>query len=440
MKKNIIYISILFISLFMFSNVKAAELSCCYSTDSSNVDCHANSKEYTNDTTMIVKITQNNNDFETPATYLYRDKSGYDTIGENFSTNKLKFLKNALNENDFKTFILNNGTCPKYAVLYYGKSKVNGKSQGTTFKYWFSSGKTVTSSIQKMMEEKNEYVILTETKGNKINFKEESSNSESTNVKENKTFKDATTNYTVDECKKNKPTVTKNYSDNKCNGLYRISFYDEGNDPGIDEGTTYEKVEYNLGTTTYKDSNGHKLYIKENSGNVNIIFSNGNYDNEVLLYSYSGGYNTAFKDKHNYVWYLDVRTNDLKFSSHNRIRISINYDSEYTTNVGYGEKTSGCNIFGPEDGKFRKYIKWAVTLIRYAVPLLIVVFGITDYLGALFSGEEKNMKEAQKKVIMRVVIGIIALLIPALIKLLVNLSGIIFNTGIDSGDIFCDFL
>ena len=137
-----------------------------------------------------------------------------------------------------------------------------------------------------------------------------------------------------------------------------------------------------------------------------------------------------------------VNTATVTFDGGSDITGNLKTSTCGSANVEKQSRTysSGCEMFGGEDSATRKLIKWAISIIRYAIPIIIVIFGITDYLGALFSGEEKNMKEAQKKVIMRVVIGIIALLVPALIKLLVNLSGIVFNTGINSGDIFCDFI
>jgi hypothetical protein len=77
-------------------------------------------------------------------------------------------------------------------------------------------------------------------------------------------------------------------------------------------------------------------------------------------------------------------------------------------------------------------------MIRYAIPVLIFVFGITEYLKILLSGEEKEMKEAQRRVILRIVIGLVALVFPSILKLLINLSGLV--TGTSSGDVFCNLI
>lgn len=105
------------------------------------------------------------------------------------------------------------------------------------------------------------------------------------------------------------------------------------------------------------------------------------------------------------------------------------------SNVERNYKT-GCSILG--HGKTYTYVKWLITLIRYAAPVLVVIFALIDYLGVVFSGEEKNMKEAQRRAVMRLVAGLILLFIPFLLKFLANISGIF--TGIGSDDIFCGFL
>lgn len=190
-----------------------------------------------------------------------------------------------------------------------------------------------------------------------------------------------------------------------------------------------DKWGYQWSCYSHENNGSKKMTIKNKMGNFRALrYIKTNFN--CLTYAAKKGNKIYLNtSKKVLIEYADI-TGNLKTSTGG----SANVEKQSRT------YSSGCEMFGGEDSATRKLIKWAISIIRYAIPIIIVVFGITDYLGALFSGEEKNMKEAQKKVIMRVVIGIIALLVPALIKLLVNLSGIVFNTGMNSGDIFCDFI
>ena len=112
-----------------------------------------------------------------------------------------------------------------------------------------------------------------------------------------------------------------------------------------------------------------------------------------------------------------------------------------STNANSGGK-SGCTIFSGDyrDGynKTHYYLKWGITLIRILAPVLVVIFGLIDFLGALFSGEEKNMKDAQRRALTRLIAAIVLLIVPSLLKLIINFSSIVTNIGSD--DIFCGLI
>lgn len=103
-----------------------------------------------------------------------------------------------------------------------------------------------------------------------------------------------------------------------------------------------------------------------------------------------------------------------------------------------GTKISGCKVFGDEDSQTWKIVNWIVHLLIYGIPILVVLLGIVDFLGVVFSGEEDKMKEAQKKVIMRLVVGIVFLFVPSILKFIIDISGTF--TGVASSDLFCGFI
>ena len=102
--------------------------------------------------------------------------------------------------------------------------------------------------------------------------------------------------------------------------------------------------------------------------------------------------------------------------------------------AGLGEGSSGCGIFGD---KTLGMLKWASNIIRFGVPLIIILLGIKDFVMVIISGDDKNYKEAFNKLIKRLIIGVVILLIPYLIKFLFNLGGIIGLYNIGEDEIFC---
>lgn len=57
-----------------------------------------------------------------------------------------------------------------------------------------------------------------------------------------------------------------------------------------------------------------------------------------------------------------------------------------------------------------------VTVIKWAIPIIIVFLGLLDMAKAVIANEEKEMKEAQKLLIKRIIYGIVAFLIFALVQ------------------------
>lgn len=271
-----------------------------------------------------------------------------------------------------------------------------------------------------------------------------------------------------------------------CDGFYEIKGYEESESISINDTDTkmylLNEKQSKSGYCVYEEqentSNSLKFYEIDYDGdskNDNLVadFNNGIYDtqkvplqnyqmgkfkNSILSPSESSDYSSkyvSYLDSKGYVFLINFiyMTDFVKPESETgcnkyfTIRTSTPNDST-SINTGKSEidgkiertKSSGCNIFGPEGSKTRGLITTAFKIIRYLIPILIIILGVTDFLGAVFSGEDKNVKEAQKRFIMRLVAGVILLFIPALLKLLIGISGIIIGGGTDNSDVFCGFL
>lgn len=61
-------------------------------------------------------------------------------------------------------------------------------------------------------------------------------------------------------------------------------------------------------------------------------------------------------------------------------------------------------------------ISTVVKILKIFVPIIIVIFGILDLAKAVMANEEKEMKEAQKKLIKRIVYGVVVFFVFTLIQ------------------------
>lgn len=66
-------------------------------------------------------------------------------------------------------------------------------------------------------------------------------------------------------------------------------------------------------------------------------------------------------------------------------------------------------------------LKDAFLAIKIVVPILIVVLIMKDMIVAVTSGDEKNMKKAQKTAVTRIIIGILVFLVPVVVNALLSL-------------------
>ena len=74
------------------------------------------------------------------------------------------------------------------------------------------------------------------------------------------------------------------------------------------------------------------------------------------------------------------------------------------------------------DSDLAKIIDKYVTYIRIIVPILIVVLGTLDFAKAMFSGEESNMKKAQKRFLIRLGVGALVFFVPTFVSVILNIA------------------
>lgn len=103
---------------------------------------------------------------------------------------------------------------------------------------------------------------------------------------------------------------------------------------------------------------------------------------------------------------------------------------------------TACGFLGSEDSNTIKLIKKIYNFIKIIIPVLIVALSIADFLKLLVTGKDDDMKKAINKLVKRIMIAIVFVLLPLIISLLINVSGIssqYSNMGDGMKTIFCIF-
>lgn len=70
-----------------------------------------------------------------------------------------------------------------------------------------------------------------------------------------------------------------------------------------------------------------------------------------------------------------------------------------------------------------------VTIMKIVIPIILIIFGIIDFSKAVMANEEKEMKEAQKRFIKRIIYAIIVFFVVALVQFVFSRLGAADTSG-----------
>lgn len=68
------------------------------------------------------------------------------------------------------------------------------------------------------------------------------------------------------------------------------------------------------------------------------------------------------------------------------------------------------------DSVLPNFISTLITVIKIAIPIILIVLGILDLAKAVIANEEKEMKEAQKTLIKRIIYAIVIFFVVAIVQ------------------------
>lgn len=114
--------------------------------------------------------------------------------------------------------------------------------------------------------------------------------------------------------------------------------------------------------------------------------------------------------------------------------IITSIDTSNSGSSGTPEDNTTCAIFGE---KTTDLLQWIIDLIQIAVPVIIIIMTIVDFVGVAVSGEEKNFKAAGSKLVKRLIVGITIIFLPMLLAFIIDFSGALVPYGIERNQLFC---
>lgn len=86
--------------------------------------------------------------------------------------------------------------------------------------------------------------------------------------------------------------------------------------------------------------------------------------------------------------------------------------------AAFGEEINVCN---QETVKAFIFIGKIISILKIAVPLIIIVFGMIDFFRAIFSNDEKAVKVSFNALLRRIIAGIIIFIVPSVIYMILDL-------------------
>lgn len=84
-----------------------------------------------------------------------------------------------------------------------------------------------------------------------------------------------------------------------------------------------------------------------------------------------------------------------------------------------------CNVIEP----ITKILNVAFYYIKIAVPLLLIVFGTTDFAQAVIAGDDKEVNKALNRFVKRIIAGVAVFFLPYVVNLILRLAGDLFGSG-----------
>lgn len=68
-------------------------------------------------------------------------------------------------------------------------------------------------------------------------------------------------------------------------------------------------------------------------------------------------------------------------------------------------------------------VRFALTVIQWVVPIILIVLGTIDLVRAVIAGKDEDIKKHQQTLVKRLIAAVIVFLVPLLVTLIMGLLG-----------------
>lgn len=113
--------------------------------------------------------------------------------------------------------------------------------------------------------------------------------------------------------------------------------------------------------------------------------------------------------------------------------VDIKYAIDNKQEIVTPDYKHGCEIFGDT---LVELIHEIYGYFKWIIPVLIVVLSMLDFVKVVGTGKDEDFKKAQNNLIKRIIIGVVFFLIPTIISMAINFSGI--TEQIENGNSIID--
>lgn len=79
-------------------------------------------------------------------------------------------------------------------------------------------------------------------------------------------------------------------------------------------------------------------------------------------------------------------------------------------------------VFAVDCGVFSEYTTIAARIIMIISPILLIVLGTVDFIGAIAASDEKAIKKATSNFLKRLLICVVILILPILVNLIIGFT------------------
>ena len=119
---------------------------------------------------------------------------------------------------------------------------------------------------------------------------------------------------------------------------------------------------------------------------------------------------------------LESKSNKVETIETNR-KATVKASEKFTIDMKFAKITiSSCEDLFKDADDLLDLIKSGITIVKIAIPLILIVMGTMDFAQAIFASSEDGIKKAQSKFTKRVIIAVVIFLIPSILKALLSIA------------------